>query len=177
MRSLTAAALTVAFALSGCGSDDGESPSVESAASLGASTEEAQTARPTDQAKSATEIGDAIKTQVADISKVVTITEDNDPNDKIGRPGGYVDGAVMFDSRAEPSNEEPGADQGAFLEVWPDEAAATDRSKFIQGTLKASDGILGSEYHYQHEGYLLRVTGELKPSEAKAYQTAFDAQF
>ena len=108
---------------------------------------------------------------------MLTITEDNDPNDKIGRPGGYVDGAVMFDSRAEPLDDEPGVDQGVFLEVWPDEAAASDRSAYIQDALKAANGFLGTEYHFQHEGFLLRVTGKVKPSQVKAYETAFDAQF
>lgn len=135
------------------------------------------TEAPAAQPRAATEIADAIKAEIPEISKVLTITEDNDPNDKIGRPGGYVDGAVMYDSRAEPLDEEPGADQGAFLEVWPDEAAATDRSEFIQDVLKSADGVLGTEYHYQHKEFLLRVTGKVTPSQAKAYERAFNAQF
>lgn len=34
-----------------------------------------------------------------------------------------------------------------------------------------------TEYHYQHNGFLLRVTGVVKPSQAKAYESVFDAQF
>jgi hypothetical protein len=113
---------------------------------------------------------------IPEITEVVTITEDNDPNDKIGRPGGYSDGAVLYDSRAEPLDGTPGVDQGAFLEVWPDEAAANDRSQFIQAALQGS-GILGSEYHYLNDGYLLRVTGVIKPSEAEAYRIAFERAF
>lgn len=176
MRSLTAAVLAAALALSACGSDEAASPSVDSSASS-EPTETQTTETPAAEPKTATEIGDAIKAEIPEISKVLTITEDNDPNDKIGRPGGYVDGAVLFDSRAEPTDEEPGVDQGAFLEVWPDEAASTDRSEFIQDALKGADGVLGTEYHYQHKGFLLRVTGEVKPSQAKAYETVFDAQF
>jgi len=176
MRSLTVAVLAAALVLSACGSDEAASPSVDSAASS-EPTETQTTETPAVEPKTATEIGDAIKAEIPEISKVVTITEDNDPNDKIGRPGGYVDGAVLFDSRAEPTDEEPGVDQGAFLEVWPDEAASTDRSEFIQNALKGADGVLGTEYHYQHKGFLLRVTGEVKPSQAKAYESVFDAQF
>jgi ABC-type glycerol-3-phosphate transport system substrate-binding protein len=173
---IAAAVLAAALALSACGSDEAAGPSTSSSSSnepTKTQTIETRAAEP----KTATEIGDAIKAKIPQISKVVTITEDNDPNDKIGRPGGYVDGAVLFDSRAEPTGKEPGVDQGAFLEVWPDEAAATDRSKFIQNALKTADGVLGNEYHYQHKGFLLRVTGEVKPSQAKAYESAFNAQF
>lgn len=171
MRLLTAVVLAAALALSACGSDEAASPSVDSYA--GSEPTKTQTTEP----KTATEIGEAIKAEIPEISRVVTITEDNDPNDKIGRPGGYVDGAVLFDSRAEPTDKEPGVDQGAFLEVWPDEAASTDRSEFVQDALKSANGVLGTEYHYRHKGFLLRVTGELKPSQAKAYESVFNAQF
>lgn len=186
MRALAAVTVAVVLTLSACGSGETTSPSAGAGASSEATptqttqspTTETQTAEaPAPQPKNATEIGEAIKAEIPEISTVTTITEDNDPNDKIGRPGGYVDGAVMFDSRAEPFDEEPGVDQGAFLEVWPDEDAATERSEFIQGALKEADGVLGSEYHYQHEGFLLRVTGVIKPSEAEAYEAVFTAQF
>lgn len=181
MRTLAAATLAAGLTLSACGSGGTASQSSGSSSSSEPTptqtTAAATTQAPPAEPKTATQIGDAIKAQIPEISKVLTITEDNDPNDKIGRPGGYVDGVVLFDSRAEPVSKEPGADQGAFLEVWPDEAAATARSQFIQAALKASEGVLGTEYHYQHKGFLLRVTGKIKPSQAKAYQTAFNAQF
>ncbi len=171
MRVIAATTLAVVMTLSACGSD--EPASSPSSGEPTATQTETQGA----EAKSATEIGNALMAEIPEISNVVTITEDNDPNDKIGRPGGYIDGAVMYDSRAEPLGEEPGVDQGAFLEVWPDEAAAAARATFIQDTLQGSGGVLGTEYHYQHEGYLLRVTGKITPSEAKAYESAFNAQF
>jgi hypothetical protein len=34
---------------------------------------------------------------VPSVRKVVTITEDNDPNCLIGRPNGYTDAAVIYD--------------------------------------------------------------------------------
>ncbi len=185
---VVAAATGLALTVSGCSSDSStasQAPETQTSevAPADAQTSEASTDEtepietPAVENMTATAIADAIKAEVPEISEVVTITEDNDPNDKIGRPGGYVDGAVMFDSRAEPTGEEPGADQGAFLEVWPDEASATDRSEFIQGVLEDADGLFGTEYHYQHDGFLLRVTGVIKPSEAQAYEAAFNAQF
>ena len=105
------------------------------------------------------------------MNKVVTITEDNDPNNKIGRPGGYVSAATLYDQGA--SCSKLGADCGATVEVWPDEASATQRSKFILDVLKNANGVLGEEYHYQEGPVLLRVTGKLKPSVAKQYEAEF----
>ncbi|WP_270888939.1 hypothetical protein [Pedococcus sp. 5OH_020] len=107
------------------------------------------------------------------MTKLVTITEDNDPNNKIGRPGGYVSAATLYDSGA--SCTELGVECGATVEVWPDEAGARSRSKFIQDALKAANGALGEEYHYQHGAVLLRVYGDLKPSVAKKYEVAFNS--
>lgn len=205
MRSIAAATLAVVLTLSACGSDESASPSVappasteqaetvmtetdsaepESTVDEASEEAEAETTPPTPavesaaaEPKSATEVADAIAAEIPEISEVLTITEDNDPNAKIGRPGGYIDGAVMFDSRAEPRDDVPGRDKGAFLEVWPDEAAATDRAEFIQEALQGANGVLGSEYHFQHDGYLLRVTGEIKPSDAQVYEDAFNDQF
>lgn len=100
----------------------------------------------------------------------MTITEDNDPNNKIGRPGGYVSAATLYDSGASCSSL--GAECGATVEVWPDEAAAKQRSEFILAALKGANGVLGDEYHYQKGAVLLRVSGDLKPSAAKLYEAA-----
>lgn len=175
MRTLATAAIAAVLSLTAaCGSDEA-APAADAPKTSEATTTETTKAP---EPRTATEIGAALKADISQITKVETVTEDNDPNDKIGRPGGYVDGVVVFDSRAEPDDpSEFGVVRGAFLEVWPDEAAATERSEFIQGALKDADGLLGSEYHYQQGAFLLRVTGDLKPSAAKAYETTFNAQF
>ena len=38
-----------------------------------------------------------LKAKVPSVTKIVTITENNDPNNKIGRPNGYVSAAVLYD--------------------------------------------------------------------------------
>ncbi len=40
-------------------------------------------------------------------------------------------------------------------------------------TLLKAMPILGTEYDYVRDGLLLRVAGDLKPSQAKAYEKAF----
>jgi hypothetical protein len=62
------------------------------------------------EAEMATDIANHLQAAVPSVGKVVTITEDNDPNDLIGRPSGYTDAAVVYDSEAECT--EPGVD-------WP----------------------------------------------------------
>jgi hypothetical protein len=100
----------------------------------------------------------------------VTITEDNDPNDLIGRPTGYIDAAVLYDSNL--TCDELGVGCGATLEIWPDAMAAQARSDYIQGILTESP-VLGTEYNYLSGHALLRVTGDIKPSLAAEYEAAF----
>ncbi len=112
-----------------------------------------------------------LKGAVSTVSKVVEITEDNDPNGKIGRPGGYTSAATLYDEGA--TCTDLGVDCGATVEVWPDEEAAKARSTFIQDALKAANGVLGAEYDYISGPVLLRVSGTLKPSVAARYEAAF----
>lgn len=127
------------------------------------------TAAPT-PAADATAIAQDLKNNIGSIQKIVTVTEDNDPNDKIGRPNGYVSAAVIYDSGAD-CGEDLGVDCGATVEVWPSADDAKARSDYIQGILKDAP-ILGSEYNYLEGAALLRVTGGIKPTVAKEYQDA-----
>lgn len=107
---------------------------------------------------------------VPSVSKSVELTESTDPNDMLGRPNGYEAATVFYDKRA--TCDEPGAECGATLETWPDSSAAKRRSEYILEILKAAPA-LGSEYHFLDGGRLLRVTGELTPTQSKAYESAF----
>ena len=125
--------------------------------------------------KSARAIADLLEDSIAKVEKVVTITEDNDPNDSIGRPNGYVSAAVLYDSRVQCSDG-LGADCGATVEEWKTVKAAGKRADYIQSILEDAP-ILGAEYDTVGGTFLLRVAGDLKPSEAKQYQEAFSALF
>ena len=122
--------------------------------------------------ESATEIGERLVAAVKSASKVVTITEDNDPNNLIGRPNGYIDAAVVYDDSVE--CDELGAACGVTIEIWPSAEDAEARSKYIQSVLKDAP-ILGSEYHTLSGAVLMRVSGDLKPSAAKEYEAALGA--
>lgn len=115
-----------------------------------------------------------LKQQVKGVRRLTVINEDNDANNLIGRPGGYTSAAVLTDKQGDTSDSEPGVAWGATVEVFPSHADAQRRKDYIQGILTSSP-MLGTEYDYVADGALLRVTGKLKPSRAKEYETAFRA--
>lgn len=116
-------------------------------------------------------VAESIKATIPEVAELIEITEDNDPNSLIGRPNGYVAASVLVDSRL-PRCTDLGADCGVMIEQWPDQATAQNRKDYIQSVLKPMP-MLGQEWNTVEGDLLLRVSGELKPSEAKAYETAF----
>lgn len=108
----------------------------------------------------------------ANVTQLVEVTEDNDPNDLIGRPNGYTEAVVIYDSRV--ACDSLGSDCGATLEVWPTSDAAAQRSTYILDILSGSPA-LGSEYHTVRDNYLLRVTGDIVPSEANVIAERFES--
>lgn len=162
-------ALFAALSISGCGGGNGDPQSAKASGTSGAiPTSTTQAATPT-QAQPTELDAKTVAEEIAQstTTTVVSITEDNDPNDLIGRPNGYLSAAVLYDSNA--SCTELGISCGATVEVWPEEAAAKARSDYIQGILKDSPAF-GSEFHTLNGAVLLRVDGkQLKPSEAKPY--------
>lgn len=99
------------------------------------------------------------------------MTEDNDPNDLLGRPNGYKAAAVIKDPRLDEPCDDLGVDCGVTIEEWDSAEDAKDRSDYIQGLLEEAP-MLGSEYHYLDGPILVRVTGELSPSVAEEYEKA-----
>lgn len=104
------------------------------------------------------------------VTKAVQLTQDTDQDRMLGRTDGYREAAVFYDSRLK--CPEPAIDCGAVLEVWPDAEGAQERSGYIK-SLQSGMQALGSEYHYQDDGLLLRVNGDLTARQAKEYEAAF----
>jgi len=126
------------------------------------------------QKMDAAAVANDLKGSIEKVTEVRVVTEENDPNDLLGRPNGYTSAAVLVDSRIELpcDKKEPSADCGATVEVWKSEEDAKRRSDYIQ-TIQKEASILGSEYNYLDGPVLLRVTGELTPTVAKKYEAAF----
>ncbi len=152
MRNMLAVSVVLVFMLAGCGDDPGADavPTAQSAAQV-------------------------LKSEVTEITELLTLDEDNDPNDLIGRPNGYSAATVLFDSRVSCAGDEPGVDCGATIEEWPSQKAAQERSEYIQ-SLQSGSSILGSEWNTVRGTLLLRVTGEMKPSDADAYAEIFESE-
>ena len=155
--------------LTGCSGTAVAPTNTPSASSPAATDTPTPTPTPTPLPASATELAELLRTQIPSITQILTITEDNDPNDLIGRPNGYIDAVIIYDSNV--ACTEPGASCGATLEIWSDRATATARSEYIQGILTESPA-LGTEYNFLSGVALLRVDGDIKPSVAATYEAA-----
>lgn len=165
VRAIPTLALTLCVACSAPEQKQAESSTTPPAESTTTTTE----VQP--QPATAQDVAEAISTTIPEITELIEITEDNDPNNLIGRPNGYVAATVLVDSRL-PGCDGPGTNCGAMIEQWPDQAAAQKRSDYIQ-TLRESMPMLGQEWNTINGGLLLRVSGELKPSDAQAYEATF----
>lgn len=154
------------LALTACSSEgDGGSPAPAESPTASAS----ETADDAD----ATQIAEELRGASTAAGQVVTINEDNDPNDKIGRPNGYVSAAVLYDS--EITCDSLGVDCGMTIEVYADEATARNRGETLQSQL-AEMPFLGDEWDYLKGSVLLRISGELKPSSAENYAAKFGGE-
>lgn len=165
---------TVVFSLTGCGGKSEEtSQAVEGTPSAASSATPSETSSPTESTTMEAEaIAKSLQDQVPSVVKVTVITEDNDPNDLIGRPNGYISAAVLSDQGGDQSDPEPGVVYGGTVEVFEDAEAAQRRSDYIQGILKDMPAF-GTEYHYLSGPALLRVSGDIKPSVAAQYEEEF----
>ena len=167
---LAAATATIALAFTaGCGTSDPAPAPKSPAGSSPAAAPTAPAAAPVD-AKAV-----LAKLKAADIGMTgaATQTEDNDPNDLLGRPNGYTQRASADLPGGEKGGEKFTVDRGLVIEVWPTAADADRRAEYIQTALKGAP-ILGTEYHYRAGGgaVLVRVSGKVKPSLAKRVEAA-----
>lgn len=158
--------------LAACGSTETENDGrAESSSPAAAETSEA--AEPAVPANAA-----AVVTQLQDaglpISETLAITETNDPNNLIGRPGQYTSKVVFADERTGvPIDQtEPGNEAGGSVEFFADADGARARADYIAGVQASMGPMAGVEYHYLVGPALVRVTGELPPSVAAEYEAA-----
>lgn len=163
-------------ALSGCAGNETSKPSPAATVTVTATPAVTSSSSPSRSpspisAMNATRIANVIRKKVPGIRRLTVITEDNDANNLIGRPGGYTSAAVLTDRFGDTSDSEPGVAWGATVEIFPTQTAAQERKDYIQSVLTSSP-MLGTEYDYVSDNALLRVTGEIKPSRARQYESA-----
>lgn len=120
-------------------------------------------------AESAADAAKRVQTKAGGISKIVPITEDNDPNGLIGRPGGYTAAAVLYDAAA--TCTDLGAECGATIEQYATAKEAKARADYLASVAESSP--IFAEYDTLDGALLLRVPGATEPSRAKELAAAF----
>lgn len=102
----------------------------------------------------------------------VVYTAETDPHNLLGRPGGYTSKASFIDERIDISqviDDRPGAvDVGGSVEVFEDADAAKHRADYVRQVTQAAPAFV--EYDYVSGPVLLRVSGQLTPRQAAAYE-------
>ncbi|MGW5079546.1 hypothetical protein [Micromonospora echinospora] len=158
-----------ALTLAGCGGDTTSSPTAPAAP---ASTPSSPAPAPAAPLDAKTVLAKLTAAKVGVTAGAVQ-DEDTDPNNLLGRPNGYLSRASADLPGGDLESEKYGIDRGLVIEVFPAAADVDRRSQYIQESLKSLP-ILGTEYHYRADGgkVLVRVSGKVKPSQAKKIEAA-----
>lgn len=101
------------------------------------------------------------------VEDYVAYTESSDPNELMGRPGGYTSKVNFHDARLE-ADPEFSLDSGGSVEVFEDLAGAAARFEYVDAI--TSGGGLFAEYHWLVGTVFLRASKSLSPDEASGYE-------
>jgi len=128
---------------------------------------------PTEQ-RTAEQVMRELVVRVGPAQPSVVFTAETDPNGLLGRPGGYTSKATFVDDRIDVSqvvDNQPGAvDLGGSVEVFENAAGARQRADYVEQVTQALPAF--AEYDYVFGPVLLRVSGQLTPGQAAAYEAA-----
>lgn len=101
----------------------------------------------------------------------VTFDESSDPNKLLGRPGGYTSKTAFTDARVKaPGAKKGDLTLGGSVEVFASADEAEKRAEYIKAI--AASGPMFAEYTYVRGPVVLRVSKELTPKDAAAYEAA-----
>lgn len=124
--------------------------------------------------KNAETILEGLAAQGAPITGHVAYTAATDPNELLGRPGGYNSKANFADERVEARGTEPfEVTGGGSIEVYDTSSGATERARYIRDLLD-SVGLLGNEYHIRRGTVLVRLSEGLVPEDVVEYEQWLD---
>lgn len=107
----------------------------------------------------------------APIDEYFIYNASSDPNELLGRPGGYVGKATFRDARLETQFDDYQVEDGGSIEVFVNSGQAASRSSYIQ-TLIQDSPLFDAEYHFLEGTVLLRVSGRLTPEDTEIYESA-----
>jgi len=115
----------------------------------------------------------ALRNNGMPIARMVVFTPESDPNELMGRPGGYISKGNFSDLRiAEDSydTDDLGVDVGGSVEVFETPQDAERRYQYLMTIGKMIPFL--TEYGYVVENVLLRLSKKLTPEQAEEYGTA-----
>jgi hypothetical protein len=123
--------------------------------------------------QSAEQILQGLKAHGLPIGAYFVYTAENDVNHLLGRPGQYTSKVNFKDTNIASTNQ--GADitvsNGGSVEGFANVKDAQGRFAYIQ-SLSTSGNALFAEYEYLDGVVILRVSAQLTPTQAKAYEAA-----
>lgn len=124
--------------------------------------------------QSADQILATLKSKGLPVGTIFAYTAANDPNNLLGRPGQYISKDNFKDTRI--SSSDTGVNisvgDGGAVETFASSSDAQKRFAYLQ-SLSTSGNALFAEYEYLDGAAILRLSSQLTPDEAKAYETAF----
>ena len=127
--------------------------------------------QPAHTGQTAIQIVQALKMKGLHIGATVAYTAETDQNHLLGRPGQYTSSASFKDTRIG-DVVDFGVSTGGSVETFATTADAQRRFAYLQA-LSTSGNALFAEYEYLDGLALLRVSSQLTPTQAKAYEAAF----
>lgn len=115
------------------------------------------------------ELASALKKDSKNIDKIIVYTADTDPNKLMGKTGAYTGKAAFSDKRYKQDKKDP---IGGSIEVFGTQDDAEARYDYIKSITQKMQFL--QEYMYRNGKYLLRISGDLKASQAEEYQKIFN---
>ena len=164
MRRILVATLCLLAACSGGGgSEEAAGPAVTQQATT--------TTAAAPKSVPAKELVAALKHSGLPVGKVICYTEETDPNDLLGRPGGYTEKCDWADRREEQYS--PDDPVGGSVELFDTSEGAAERMEYLEGFEGAGAFSTGYTWVVPDGGVtVLRIDQELTPKQAAAYKAA-----
>ncbi|MET8359809.1 hypothetical protein [Micromonospora sp. NPDC005171] len=171
-HSIIAVTAVVMLAAGGCGTNTPDTPAAAPPAPTAMSAAPAPARAPAEPLTAEQVLGKLSAAKIGLTSGAVQ-DEDTDPNNLLGRPNGYTSRASADMPGGDKNADKYDVGRGLAIEVFPTAEDADRRAKYIQDLMKNMP-ILGTEYHYRADSgrVLVRVSGKVKPTQAKKVEAA-----
>ena len=105
------------------------------------------------------------------VGELVEYTAETDPNELLGRPGGYTSKVNFRDARLDPESADFDVQDGGAVEVFATPEDLEDRVARLEASWEAFP-LLDEDVLFTHESVLVRVSTRLLTADSDAYGAA-----